>query len=214
MLRLVPSCFSRSSQARSGAGQHPLRQARHHPAAARRRPRVRDPSREPRDVHNAHAIRRDLRPLLHEGDAVLDQTPERNNAPPENRNRNVHADHSDGGGIRDGEDQAGHREKPRAGRERKTRPASIFMILPQFVLMGISDAFFVVGKIEIFYEQAPQSMKSLGSSCTLTALGLGNVLSSLLLKLVSGVTERRGRGWVLNNLNASRLDYTTDSSPF
>ncbi|KAJ6852035.1 protein NRT1/ PTR FAMILY 5.2-like [Iris pallida] len=89
----------------------------------------------------------------------------------------------------------------------KPVPASIFMILPQFVLMGISDAFFVVGKIEIFYEQAPQSMKSLGSSCTLTALGLGNVLSSLLLKLVSGVTERRGRGWVLNNLNASRLDY-------
>lgn len=84
---------------------------------------------------------------------------------------------------------------------------SIFFLLPQFVLMGFADSFFVVGQTEFFYDQAPDSMKSLGSSYTLTAYGIGNFLSSFLLQLVSGVTKKRGKGWVLNDLNSSRLDY-------
>ncbi|XP_073111464.1 protein NRT1/ PTR FAMILY 5.2 isoform X1 [Elaeis guineensis] len=86
-------------------------------------------------------------------------------------------------------------------------PVTIFILLPQFVLMGIADAFLVVGKIEFFYDQAPESMKSLGTSYALTAYGVGNFLSSFLLKLVSNITSRHGEGWVLNNLNASHLDY-------
>jgi len=50
-------------------------------------------------------------------------------------------------------------------------------------------------------------MKSLGTSYAMTSLGVGNFLSSALLSTVSRVTRRHGRpGWVLNNLNASRLD--------
>lgn len=86
-------------------------------------------------------------------------------------------------------------------------PLSIFTLLPQFILMGISDAFLVVGKIEFFYDQAPESMKSLGTSYALTALGIGNFFSSFLLSIVSDITNRNGKGWVLNNLNASHLDY-------
>ncbi|XP_074558257.1 protein NRT1/ PTR FAMILY 5.2-like [Curcuma longa] len=86
-------------------------------------------------------------------------------------------------------------------------PATIFMLLPQFVLMGLADAFMVVGNIEFFYDQAPESMKSLGTSCSLTTYGVGNFLSSFLLKLVAKITSSRGKGWILNNLNASHLDY-------
>uniref|UniRef100_A0A0A9EA11 Peptide transporter n=1 Tax=Arundo donax TaxID=35708 RepID=A0A0A9EA11_ARUDO len=86
-------------------------------------------------------------------------------------------------------------------------PLTIFVLLPQFVLMGMADAFLVVGKIEFFYDQAPESMKSLGTAMSLTAYGVGNILSSFLLSLVTRITRERGNAWVTNNLNASNLDY-------
>lgn len=86
-------------------------------------------------------------------------------------------------------------------------PLTIFMLLPQFVLMGLADAFLVVGKIEFFYDQAPESMKSLGTALSLTAYGVGNILSSFVLSAVTHVTKERGSPWVTNNLNASHLDY-------
>ncbi|XP_062204951.1 protein NRT1/ PTR FAMILY 5.2-like isoform X2 [Phragmites australis] len=88
-----------------------------------------------------------------------------------------------------------------------TIPLTIFVLLPQFVLMGVADAFLEVAKIEFFYDQAPEGMKSLGTSYSMTSLGVGNFLSSALLSTVSHITQRHGRrGWILNNLNASRLD--------
>ncbi|KAL6883237.1 hypothetical protein ACP4OV_010651 [Aristida adscensionis] len=87
-------------------------------------------------------------------------------------------------------------------------PLSIFILLPQFVLMGAADAFLVVGQIEFFYDQAPESMKSLGTAMSLTAYGVGNMLSGAILSLVQRATAatRGGRPWVANDLNASRLD--------
>ncbi|CAI0434571.1 unnamed protein product [Linum tenue] len=67
-----------------------------------------------------------------------------------------------------------------------------------------------VAKLEFFYDQAPQGMKSLGTSYFTSSIGLGQFLSSFLVRTVSEVTERRngkGRGWILNNLNVSHLDY-------
>ncbi|CAJ2673868.1 unnamed protein product [Trifolium pratense] len=87
-------------------------------------------------------------------------------------------------------------------------PLSIFILLPQFILMGTADAFLEVAKIEFFYDQAPESMKSLGTSYSMTSLGIGNFISTFLLSTVSHITEKHGhQGWILNNLNASHLDY-------
>lgn len=87
-------------------------------------------------------------------------------------------------------------------------PLTIFILLPQFVLMGTADAFLEVAKIEFFYDQAPEMMKSLGTSYSMTSLGVGNFISSFLLSTVSHITREHGRHeWILNNLNASHLDY-------
>ncbi|PIA36295.1 hypothetical protein AQUCO_03400294v1 [Aquilegia coerulea] len=87
-------------------------------------------------------------------------------------------------------------------------PLTIFILLPQYALMGIADTFVEVAKIEFFYDQAPQGMKSLGTSYFTTSLGVGNFLSSFLLTTVSLITKRNGhKGWIQNNLNISRLDY-------
>ena len=87
-------------------------------------------------------------------------------------------------------------------------PLTIFILLPQFGLVGIADAFVEVAKLELFYDQAPESMKSLGTSYFTSTLGIGQFLSSFLLKTVANMTKRHGhKGWILDNLNASHLDY-------
>ncbi|XP_019449956.1 PREDICTED: protein NRT1/ PTR FAMILY 5.2-like [Lupinus angustifolius] len=87
-------------------------------------------------------------------------------------------------------------------------PLSIFILLPQYILMGTADAFVEIAKVEFFYDQAPESMKSLGTSYSMTTLGIGNFLSTFLLSTVSHITMKHGhQGWILNNLNASHLDY-------
>ncbi|KAB1219318.1 Protein NRT1/ PTR FAMILY 5.3 [Morella rubra] len=88
-------------------------------------------------------------------------------------------------------------------------PLTVFILFPQYVLMGIADATLDVAKIEFFYDHAPESMKSLGTSYHTTSLGVGNFLSSFLLSTVSHITEEHGHhGWIQQkNLNASHLDY-------
>ena len=97
------------------------------------------------------------------------------------------------------------------GLERKMKaivPRSIYTLIPQFALMGTADALLDIGKIEFFYDQAPESMQSLGTSLYTSSLGVGSFMGSFLLTIVSNITGRRGhKGWILNNLNESRLDY-------
>lgn len=90
----------------------------------------------------------------------------------------------------------------------QTVPLSIFILLPQFALMGVADNFVEVAKMEFFYDQAPEGMKSLGTAYFTTSLGVGYFLSSFLLSTVADVTKKNGhKGWILNSLNESHLDY-------
>lgn len=87
-------------------------------------------------------------------------------------------------------------------------PLSIFVLMPQFALIGIADNFMEVAKLEFFYDQAPEGMKSLGTAYFTTSLGMGYFISSLILSGVSNITKSNGhRGWILDNLNLSRLDH-------
>ncbi|KAG0463409.1 hypothetical protein HPP92_019478 [Vanilla planifolia] len=89
-----------------------------------------------------------------------------------------------------------------------TVPITIFALLPQFTLMGVAEMLVEVGKMEFFYDQAPEGMKSLGASFFTSTIGISNFISSSLLSTVASVTSKGGKkGWIMNNLNASRLDY-------
>lgn len=99
------------------------------------------------------------------------------------------------------------REKQLLGKEDVT-PLTIFILLPQFALGGVAEALVEVAKLEFFYDQAPEGMKSLGTSYFTTSMGIGNFLSSFVLSTVADVTQRHGhKGWILDNLNVSHLDY-------
>ncbi|KAK6940627.1 Proton-dependent oligopeptide transporter family [Dillenia turbinata] len=91
--------------------------------------------------------------------------------------------------------------------EKEVVPLSIFILLPQFVLTGIFDCLFDIAKLEFFYDQAPGGMKSMGTSYFTTSMGVGSFLNSFLITTVANITKKSGNGWILDNLNLSRLDY-------
>ncbi|XP_059667868.1 protein NRT1/ PTR FAMILY 5.6-like [Cornus florida] len=83
---------------------------------------------------------------------------------------------------------------------------SVFWLAPQFIIIGVGDGFALVGLQEYFYDQVPDSMRSLGIAFYLSVLGAANFLSSLLITIVDHVTEKHGRSWFGKDLNSSRLD--------
>ncbi|KAK4749502.1 hypothetical protein SAY87_026951 [Trapa incisa] len=84
---------------------------------------------------------------------------------------------------------------------------SVLWLAPQFVVMGIGDGFTLVGLQEYFYDQVPDSMRSLGIAFYLSVIGAGNFLSSLLITAVDRMSrDRTGRSWFNKDLNSSRLD--------
>ncbi|KAL2502966.1 Protein NRT1/PTR FAMILY 5.7 [Forsythia ovata] len=84
---------------------------------------------------------------------------------------------------------------------------SVFWLAPQFMIIGIGDGFALVGLQEYFYDQVPDSMRSLGIALYLSVIGAANFLSSLLITLVDHITEKGGKSWFGKDLNSSRLDY-------
>jgi peptide/histidine transporter 3/4 len=81
-----------------------------------------------------------------------------------------------------------------------------FWLAPQSIILGIADGFTLVGLQEYFYDQVPDSMRSLGISFYLSVIGGGNFLSSFLITVVDHVTEKLGRSWFVEDVNMCRLD--------
>ncbi|XP_052186968.1 protein NRT1/ PTR FAMILY 7.1-like [Diospyros lotus] len=84
---------------------------------------------------------------------------------------------------------------------------SIFWQIPQYVLVGASEVFMYVGQLEFFNEQAPDGIKSFGSSLCMASISLGNYVSSLLVNMVMVITARGDSpGWIPEDLNDGHMD--------
>ncbi|TKY64737.1 NRT1/ PTR FAMILY 7.1 [Spatholobus suberectus] len=90
---------------------------------------------------------------------------------------------------------------------KKASSLSIFCQIPQYVLVGASEVFMYVGQLEFFNGQAPDGIKSFGSSLCMASISLGNYVSSMLVYMVMGITARDEKpGWIPNNLNVGHMD--------
>ncbi|KXG19693.1 protein NRT1/ PTR FAMILY 5.8 isoform X2 [Sorghum bicolor] len=85
---------------------------------------------------------------------------------------------------------------------------TIFWLLPQYVLLGISDVFTVVGMQEFFYTQVPASMRTTGIGLYLSVFGVGGFLGAFLITALEMATARPGnaRGWFSDDPREARLD--------
>ncbi|KAM7519252.1 hypothetical protein LguiB_018214 [Lonicera macranthoides] len=89
-----------------------------------------------------------------------------------------------------------------------TLPMSVWWLVPQYVLFGVSDVFTMVGLQEFFYDQVPIELKSLGLALYLSIFGVGSFLSSFLISIIDNTTGASGQdGWFSDNLNKGHLDY-------
>lgn len=85
---------------------------------------------------------------------------------------------------------------------------SVFWLAPQFLIIGIADGYALVGLQEYFYDQVPDSMRSLGIAFYLSVNGAANFVSSLLITIVDRITKKSiGKSWFGEDLDSSRLDH-------
>ncbi|XP_062159957.1 protein NRT1/ PTR FAMILY 3.1-like [Alnus glutinosa] len=90
-----------------------------------------------------------------------------------------------------------------------TLPISVFWLVPQYSLHGISEAFMAIGHLEFFYDQAPESMRSTATALFWTANSAGYYASTLLVSLVTKFSAGpNGKNWLPDhNLNKGKLEY-------
>ncbi|TYH96684.1 hypothetical protein ES332_A12G194800v1 [Gossypium tomentosum] len=85
---------------------------------------------------------------------------------------------------------------------------SASILIPQFILGGLTEAFASIGLIEFYYKQFPENMKSIGGSLFYCGLAGSNYFSSLLIFIIHRTTNRTATGnWLKEDLNKGRLDY-------
>ncbi|KAM0878209.1 hypothetical protein ACQ4PT_035015 [Festuca glaucescens] len=85
-----------------------------------------------------------------------------------------------------------------------TVPISVFWLVPQYALHGVSDALSTVAHMEFLYDQSPESMRSSAAALFWVAGSLGNYLGTVLVTVVQSAS---GGEWLQDNINRGRLDY-------
>ncbi|XP_058729286.1 protein NRT1/ PTR FAMILY 7.3-like [Vicia villosa] len=91
---------------------------------------------------------------------------------------------------------------------KETSSLSIFWQIPQYVLVGVAEAFVYVAQMNFFTSQAPDGLKSLGMGLSMSTSAVGSYVADTILSVVMKITSTHGRhGWVSPNLNEGHLDW-------
>ncbi|GAB4861902.1 hypothetical protein Ancab_037157 [Ancistrocladus abbreviatus] len=99
------------------------------------------------------------------------------------------------------------RRKYAVGDGREISSLSIFWQTPQYILVGVAEAFIYVAQWEFFSKQTPDGLKSIGLGLCMSSSAMGSYVCSMILTVVMGITSKDGKpGWVPPNLNDGRLD--------
>ncbi|OIV93921.1 hypothetical protein TanjilG_05624 [Lupinus angustifolius] len=87
-------------------------------------------------------------------------------------------------------------------------PMSVLWLAPQLILMGLCEAFTMVGQIEFFNRQFPEHMRSIGNSLFSCSFAGASYASSIIVSTVHHTTKTHShQDWLTNDINAGRVDY-------
>lgn len=85
---------------------------------------------------------------------------------------------------------------------------SSMWFVPQYVLLGLADAFNAIGLVEFLYSELPKSMSSFVVAIFTLGMSISGFFGSLLVNVVDIVTSYGdGVSWLSSNINNGHLDY-------
>ncbi|KAK9278765.1 hypothetical protein L1049_028342 [Liquidambar formosana] len=88
-------------------------------------------------------------------------------------------------------------------------PLTVALLLPQFVLSGLTEAFAAVAIMEFYTTQMPESMRTVAGSIFFLSSSIASYTSSVLVNVIQSVSGRNGKSpWLGgHDLNKNRLEY-------
>ncbi|KAK6782519.1 hypothetical protein RDI58_020315 [Solanum bulbocastanum] len=85
---------------------------------------------------------------------------------------------------------------------------SAMWFVPQYVLLGLADAFNAIGLVEFLYSELPKSMSSFVVAIFTLGMSVSGFFGSALVNVVDIVTSYGGGvSWLSSNINNGHLDY-------
>ncbi|WOL08034.1 Proton-dependent oligopeptide transporter family [Canna indica] len=84
---------------------------------------------------------------------------------------------------------------------------SSFWLVPQLLLLGISEAFNLVSQLEFYYKQFPENMRSVAGSLLFCGIAISCYLSGSMVSIVQRTTAAKGCDWLAQDLNEGRLEF-------
>ncbi|KAJ0112296.1 hypothetical protein Patl1_01501 [Pistacia atlantica] len=97
--------------------------------------------------------------------------------------------------------------KRRSATTQNDAALSVFWLVWQYLLLGISDMLTLGGMLEFFYSEAPDSMRSICTALSWCSTSMGFFISSVLVSFTNLVSGQFGQEWLGgNDLNRTRLD--------
>ncbi|KAM7251175.1 hypothetical protein ACFE04_023058 [Oxalis oulophora] len=87
-------------------------------------------------------------------------------------------------------------------------PMSVFWLAPQLIVMGLCEAFNIIGLLEFFNREFPEKMRGFGNSLFVCSFAGSSYVSSAIITIVHKVTGTKHHpNWLANDLNKGKLDY-------
>jgi len=85
---------------------------------------------------------------------------------------------------------------------------SCFVLVPQQMLAGLSEAFAVIGQVDLYYKQFPENMRSVAGALLFLGFAVASYASGLMVTVVHRTTGGSdGRpDWLTQDLNQGRVD--------
>ncbi|CAN8305442.1 unnamed protein product [Cochlearia groenlandica] len=86
----------------------------------------------------------------------------------------------------------------------KTLPLGFYLLIPQYLIVGIGEALLYTGQLDFFLRECPKGMKTMSTGLLLSTLALGFFFSSVLVTIVDKLTGKTSP-WIADDLNKGRL---------
>nr|XP_027187588.1 protein NRT1/ PTR FAMILY 2.13-like isoform X1 [Cicer arietinum] len=90
----------------------------------------------------------------------------------------------------------------------ETKQMSIIWLAPQFIFLGINQAFSIVGQTEFFNKESPDKMRSIGNSLLSLQTSVASNISTFIVNIIHNFSGKQGQpDWLDSDVNKGRLEY-------